>query len=60
MISEVTLAMTNGLGLGAIGKTMHPYPTQGEVLRKVADAWRRTKLTPFVKKLFLRYFNLFR
>ncbi len=60
MISEVTLAMTNGLGLGAIGKTMHPYPTQGEVLRKVADAWRRTKLTPFVKQLFLRYFSLFR
>ncbi len=60
MISEVTLAMTNGLGLGAIGKTMHPYPTQGEVLRKVADAWRRTKLTPFVKRLFHRYFLLFR
>ncbi|MDZ7629768.1 MAG: mercuric reductase [Gemmatimonadaceae bacterium] len=60
MISEVTLAMTNGLGLGAIGRTMHPYPTQGEVLRKVADAWRRTKLTPFVRKLFLRYFSLFR
>ncbi len=59
MISEVTLAMTNGLGLGAIGKTMHPYPTHGEVLRKVADSWRRTKLTPFVKKLFLRYFSLF-
>ena len=60
MISEVTLAMTNGLGLSAIGKTMHPYPTQGEVLRKVADAWRRTKLTPFVRNLFLRYFSLFR
>ncbi|HYW51134.1 MAG TPA: mercuric reductase [Gemmatimonadaceae bacterium] len=60
MISEVTLAMTNGLGLGAIGKTMHPYPTQAEVLRKVADAWRRTKLTPAVKNLFTRYFPLFR
>jgi pyruvate/2-oxoglutarate dehydrogenase complex dihydrolipoamide dehydrogenase (E3) component len=60
MISEVTLAMTNALGLGAIGKTMHPYPTQGEVLRKVADAWRRTKLTPRVKNLFVRYFRLFR
>ncbi len=59
LISEVTLAMTNGLGLGAIGKTMHPYPTQGEVLRKVADAWRRTKLTPTVKGLFRRWFALF-
>ncbi len=60
MISEVTLAMTHKLGLGAIGSTMHPYPTQGEALRKVADAWRRTKLTPFVKRLFDRYFNLFK
>lgn len=60
MISEITLAMTNGLGLGAIGRTMHPYPTHGEVLRKVADSWRRTKLTPFVKRLFTRYFSLFR
>ena len=60
MISEVTLAMTNDLGLGAIGRTMHPYPTQGEALRKVADAWRRTKLTPSVKKLFARYFPIFR
>ena len=60
LISEVTLAMTNGLGLGAIGKTMHPYPTHGEVLRKVADAYNRTRLTPFVKQLFQRYFRLFR
>jgi len=60
MISEITLAMTNGLGLGAIGKTMHPYPTQGEVLRKVADSWRRTKLTPLVKRLFTHYFRFFR
>ncbi|MES3034754.1 MAG: mercuric reductase [Gemmatimonadota bacterium] len=60
LISEVTLAMTNDLGLAALAKTMHPYPTQGEVLRKVADAWRRTKLTPTVKTLFNRYFPLLR
>ena len=60
IISEVTLAMTNGLGLGAIGKTMHPYPTQGEMLRKVADAYNRTRLTPFVRKLFTRYFAFFK
>jgi len=60
MISEITLAMTNDLGLGAIGRTMHPYPTQGEVLRKVGDAYNRTRLTPFVRKVFGRYFRLFR
>ena len=32
-IGEVALAMTGKLGLGAIGRTMHPYPTQAEALR---------------------------
>jgi pyruvate/2-oxoglutarate dehydrogenase complex dihydrolipoamide dehydrogenase (E3) component len=27
MISEITLAMTNGLGLKHIAATIHPYPT---------------------------------
>ncbi len=52
MISEVSLAMTAGLGLSAIGKTIHPYPTQAEAIKKLADAYNRTRLTPFVKKLF--------
>jgi pyruvate/2-oxoglutarate dehydrogenase complex dihydrolipoamide dehydrogenase (E3) component len=51
MISELTLAMTSGLGLGAIGKTIHPYPTQAEAVKKLADAYNRTRLTPFVKKV---------
>lgn len=51
MINEFTLAMTNGLGLGAIAKTIHPYPTQAEVIKKLADAYNRTRLTPFIKKL---------
>lgn len=51
MIGELTLAMTAGLGLGAIGRTIHPYPTQAEAVRKLADAWNRTRLTPFVKKV---------
>jgi len=51
MISEFSLAITNGLGLAAIGKTIHPYPTQAEVIKKLADAYNRTRLTPFVKRL---------
>ncbi len=57
MISEVTLAMVAGRGLGTLGKTIHPYPTQAEALRKVADAYNRTRLTPFVKGLFRRWFR---
>ncbi|HEY9860162.1 MAG TPA: mercuric reductase [Candidatus Obscuribacterales bacterium] len=52
MISEVTLAMVGNLGLKTIATTIHPYPTQAEVIRKVADAYNRTRLTPTVKKLF--------
>ena len=57
MISEATLAMVSKSGLRTLGKTIHPYPTQAEALRKVADAYGRTRLTPFVKGLFARWFR---
>jgi pyruvate/2-oxoglutarate dehydrogenase complex dihydrolipoamide dehydrogenase (E3) component len=54
MISEITLAITNGLGLKHIAASIHPYPTQAEALRQVGDAFNRKRLTPFAKKLFAR------
>jgi pyruvate/2-oxoglutarate dehydrogenase complex dihydrolipoamide dehydrogenase (E3) component len=50
-IAEICLAMTRGIGLGAIASVVHPYPTEAEVVRKAADLWRRGKLTPAVKRL---------
>ena len=58
MIGEIALAITAGIGLARIGSTIHPYPTQGEVFRKAADAWRRTKLTPTAKRAFRTFFRL--
>ena len=55
LISEITLAMTHGLGLGRIGSTIHPYPTQAEAIRKLGDQFSRTRLTPFVKSLFKKW-----
>jgi pyruvate/2-oxoglutarate dehydrogenase complex dihydrolipoamide dehydrogenase (E3) component len=55
MISTLTLAMTAGLGLGALAKTIFPYPTQAEAIKRVADAYNRTRLTPFVKGLFAKW-----
>ncbi|MFZ3046341.1 MAG: FAD-containing oxidoreductase, partial [Desulfatirhabdiaceae bacterium] len=52
MISEITLAMTNGLGHKQIGNTIHTYPTQAEAIRQVADAFNRSRLTQMVKWLF--------
>lgn len=60
IIGELALAVTHDVGLNQISSTIHPYPTQAEVVRKVADRWRRGKLTPWVKRLFAFYFRLFR
>lgn len=49
MISEISVAMNNGVGLAGIGATIHPYPTQAEAIRKLGDAYNRTRLTPFAK-----------
>lgn len=57
MISELTLAMTHGLGLKDIASTIHPYPTQTDAIRQVADAYNRTRLTPFAKSLFSRWMD---
>ncbi len=55
MLSEITLAMAAGVGLGTLASVVHPYPTQAEAIRKTADAYNRTRLTPTVKKLFQRW-----
>jgi pyruvate/2-oxoglutarate dehydrogenase complex dihydrolipoamide dehydrogenase (E3) component len=52
LIGELTLAMTGKVGLKTVGGAIHPYPTQAEAIRKVGDLYSRTRLTPFVKKLF--------
>jgi len=51
MISEITTAMVGRLGLRAIGNVIHPYPTQAEAIRHVADACNRTRLTPRIARL---------
>ena len=55
MISEITLAMVGKIGLGALAAVIHPYPTQAEAIRQTGDIYNRTRLTPFVKKLFTRF-----
>ena len=57
MISEVTLAMKTGTGLGAIGSTIHPYPTQAEVLRKAANQMRKARFSAGQRSLLTRWFR---
>ena len=51
MVSELTLAITSGAGLHTLAETIHPYPTQAEILKRAGDAWNRGRLTPRVKRL---------
>jgi pyruvate/2-oxoglutarate dehydrogenase complex dihydrolipoamide dehydrogenase (E3) component len=60
MIGELCLAVTHGIGLKKIASVIHPYPTQGEAVKKAADQWRRGALTPAVKKIFGTFFKVFK
>jgi pyruvate/2-oxoglutarate dehydrogenase complex dihydrolipoamide dehydrogenase (E3) component len=57
LISQVTLAMKAGLGLGAITGTIYPYPTQAEAIKKAATAWRKTTLTDGKKAMLRKWFR---
>lgn len=51
-IAPVCILMSNGLGLSAAGKALFAYPTRSEYLKRLADAYNRSRLTPTVAKLF--------
>ncbi len=52
MISEVSAVMVAGGGLRTLSETIHPYPTQAEVLKRAGDTYNRGRLTSRVKRLF--------
>ena len=55
MINEITLAMVAGIGLRTLARVIHAYPTQAEAIKKAADAYNRTRLTPTVQSLLRRW-----
>jgi pyruvate/2-oxoglutarate dehydrogenase complex dihydrolipoamide dehydrogenase (E3) component len=57
LINILTLAMTAGVGLKQIAAMIFPYPTQAEMIKKVADSYNRTRLTPLAKGLFTQWFR---
>ena len=58
MISEITVAMQSGMGLGKMANVIHPYPTAAEAIRQCGDAYNRSRLTPTVKAIFRRLMTL--
>ena len=56
LISEVTVAMKAGAGLGVIGAAIHPYPTQAEAWRKAANRLRKARFTDRQRAILSRLF----
>lgn len=52
MISEISVAMQSGMGLGSLASVIHPYPTAAEAIRQCGDMYNRQRLTPTVKGIF--------
>ena len=56
LITEVSVAMKAGAGLGTIGATIHPYPTQAEALRKAANQMRKARFSDRQRAILSRMF----
>jgi len=57
LISELSVAISAGMGLGGIAGVIHPYPTQAEAIKAAASEWRKTRLTPVVAKLMEKWLS---
>jgi len=56
MIGEFSVAMKAGAGAKTIAGTIHPYPTQAEVNKKVVNLWRKAHFTLRTKALLMKLF----
>ena len=57
MINGISLAMVAGIGLRTLARVIHTYPTQAEAIKKAADAYTRTRLSPLVAWLLRKWVN---
>jgi len=60
LISQLSLAIKNGLGLSAVTNTIYPYPTQAEAIKKAATLWRKSLLTDGTKRILRAWFGVMR
>jgi pyruvate/2-oxoglutarate dehydrogenase complex dihydrolipoamide dehydrogenase (E3) component len=60
LVGTLSVAMSNRIGLKALANTVFPYPTYTEALKKVADQYNRTRLTPRAKWLIGKWLKWFR
>ena len=51
LVAALATAMAGGVGLGKLVDLVLPYPTQAELVKNVASAYTRTRLTPFAARV---------
>ncbi len=56
LINEFSVVMKAGKGARIIARTIHPYPTQAEVNKKVVNLWRKAHFSPATKNKLARLF----
>jgi pyruvate/2-oxoglutarate dehydrogenase complex dihydrolipoamide dehydrogenase (E3) component len=56
MIGEFSVLMKAGVGAKTVAATIHPYPTQAEVNKKVVNLWRKAHFTEGQKNILKRWF----
>lgn len=56
MISEFSVLMKAGAGAKTIAGTIHPYPTQAEVNKKVVNLWRKAHFSDGQKNILKKWF----
>ena len=58
MIGLAASALKHGVRLGDLGSVIYPYPTLTNAFRAAGDGFGRSRLTPRVRHLLKRYFQL--
>ena len=56
LISEFSVLMKAGAGAKTMASTIHPYPTQAEVNKKVVNLWRKAHFTQATKSRLIKLF----
>lgn len=60
LLSEIAIAMKYNLGLGKLRSVVMPYPTQSEIIQKVANEHAKTLLTAGRQKILGGWMNFTR
>jgi len=58
LISIITVAMYNKIGLRKLGMCVYPYPTYAEIIKQMGDAFGRTLLTPKTKNALKKIISI--